>query len=190
VKVQAIAFSPTDKYIVTLGGEDDNNIAVWDLQTGKALCGSPASRESAGNALCLAFANNSDEVFVSGGEYTLRVWELDLVNKKIRPTDCQLGQLKRIITCLSIDNGDENIYCGTSTGDVLQVNMNTKLFRNTGPQTPVAKGALSIALAPNMQILLGSGTGTVYVMNRNGLKISRYGSEIKPSTQTLPTSRN
>ena len=33
---------------------------------------------------------------------TLRVWELDLRNRKIRPTDCNMGQLKRIIKCIKV----------------------------------------------------------------------------------------
>lgn len=33
---------------------------------------------------------------------TLRVWELDLPNRKIRPTECQTGQLKRIVKCLEV----------------------------------------------------------------------------------------
>lgn len=33
---------------------------------------------------------------------TLRVWELDLPNRKIRPTECQMGQLKRVIKCVEV----------------------------------------------------------------------------------------
>lgn len=33
---------------------------------------------------------------------TLRVWELDLPNRKIRPTECQTGQLKRVIKCIEV----------------------------------------------------------------------------------------
>jgi len=30
-KVQDLAFSPKETYLATLGGADDNRIAVWDL---------------------------------------------------------------------------------------------------------------------------------------------------------------
>lgn len=44
--------------------------------------------------------------FLSG---TLRVWELDLPNRKIRPTECQTGQLKRIVKCLEVS--ENHCYC-------------------------------------------------------------------------------
>ncbi|XP_019398372.1 PREDICTED: cilia- and flagella-associated protein 52-like [Crocodylus porosus] len=56
-KVEKLAFSPNDLYLVSLGGQDDGN-------------------------------------------GTIRVWELDLPDRKIRSTECQTGQLKRVITCI------------------------------------------------------------------------------------------
>lgn len=37
VKVQALAFSPNDKYLVTLGGLDDGSVVVWDLKSKEAV---------------------------------------------------------------------------------------------------------------------------------------------------------
>ena len=43
--------------------------------------------------------------------------------RKIVPTECSLGQLKRIINCILVAGEDDKyVYCGTTTGDVLQVN--------------------------------------------------------------------
>lgn len=36
------------------------------------------------------------------GSGTLRVWELDLLNRKIKPTECQTGKLKRIVKCIEV----------------------------------------------------------------------------------------
>ena len=33
---------------------------------------------------------------------TLRVWELDVQGRIIRPTDCSMGQLKRIVKCIQV----------------------------------------------------------------------------------------
>lgn len=73
---------------------------------------------------------------------TLRIWELDLLNRKIRPTDTNLGQLKRVVKCLQVSgcntmnlvnchllsvdslqvaDDDEFVFCGTTSGDILQV---------------------------------------------------------------------
>ena len=46
-KVQDIGFSCDDKYLATLGGQDDNALVVWDTESGEAICGSPAAQDSA-----------------------------------------------------------------------------------------------------------------------------------------------
>ena len=61
---------------------------------------------------------------------TLRVWELK-EGRKIVPTDCNLGQLKRIVNCVQFSDDDQYMYCGTSSGDVLQVNTCTPVYHTT-----------------------------------------------------------
>lgn len=39
-------------------------------------------------------------VFLGSG--TIRVWELDLPNRKIWPTECQTGQMKRIVLSVAV----------------------------------------------------------------------------------------
>ena len=68
VKVQALAFSPSEKYLVSLGGEDDGSVVVWSLAKKDAICGSPAQIPSAGITECLAYANNDDRLFFTAGE--------------------------------------------------------------------------------------------------------------------------
>ena len=69
VKVQAVAFAPSEKYLVSLGGEDDGTVVVWSLAKKEAICGSPAQTPSSGITECLAFANNNDRLFFTAGEY-------------------------------------------------------------------------------------------------------------------------
>lgn len=38
VKVEALAFSPNEKYLVSLGGQDDGSVVVWDLKAKKSVC--------------------------------------------------------------------------------------------------------------------------------------------------------
>lgn len=47
--------------------------------------------------------------------------------------DINMGQIKRVIECCVVDNNDEYMYCGTTTGDLLKINLHTKLFRQSGP---------------------------------------------------------
>lgn len=136
-RVEALAFSPHDKYLVSLGGEDDNSIIFWDLATGAALCGANASKDSSGLTTSLAYFNHSDEKFVTAGHEVMRVWEFDPVQKKLKAFDCQTGQLKRIIKCITVDADDQNMYCGTTSGDLLQVSLANRFFKFSGP--PKAK---------------------------------------------------
>ncbi|XP_065065504.1 cilia- and flagella-associated protein 52-like [Rhopilema esculentum] len=171
VKVQALAFSPNDKFLVTLGGEDDGSVVVWDLKKKDAVCGSPAAVLSAGVTFCVAFANNSDNIFVSGGNKTLRVWEIDEGSRILRPTDCNMGQLKRIVKCIQVSDDDQFMYCGTTSGDILQINMRTKLLCHYGPpKDKFSKGVLSLALLKSGEILIGAGDGTVAIVRGENYK--------------------
>lgn len=166
VKVEALAFSPNDKYLVSLGGQDDGTVVLWDLIKKEAVCGSPAAVQSSGTTYAIAFANHSDEVFITGGNKTLRVWELDLQNRKIKPTDCNMGQLKRIVHCIQVTEDDQFFYSGTTSGDILKVNIKTKLFSHYGPmKEKFSKGILALQLMKTGDILVGAGDGTVAVVN-------------------------
>ena len=68
VKVQSLAFSPSAKYLVSLGGQDDSSVVVWNVAEKQSVCGSPAAVMSAGMTYCVAYCNNDEHQFVTGGE--------------------------------------------------------------------------------------------------------------------------
>lgn len=41
VLIQSLSFSHNEQYLASVGGRDDGTLVVWDVETGKALCGSP-----------------------------------------------------------------------------------------------------------------------------------------------------
>jgi cilia- and flagella-associated protein 52 len=134
VKVEALAFSPSGRYLASLGGIDDNAIIIWDLQTGEPLCGHPASRDSSGPASCLKYFNNDEYSFVTGGDANLRIWELNVNTRKIKPSEIEMGQLKRVFLCIAIDSTDNFMYCGTSSGDIVKVSIKARLLTSSGPK--------------------------------------------------------
>ncbi|KAJ3614522.1 hypothetical protein NHX12_018094 [Muraenolepis orangiensis] len=137
-KVEALSFSPNNKYLVSLGGQDDG---------------------SAGNCLSIQYSNTDDNTFVTAGSGTLRVWELDLSNQTVRPTECQTGQLKRIINCIEIAEDDQFFFCGTTSGDILKVNLKARMLNSCGPVKRFSQGVNALKILKSGEILVGSGDG-------------------------------
>ena len=72
-KIEDVSFSHNNKYLATLGGDDDNNIIIWNVETGDAICGSPAANDT---ALAIAFSQTNDTKFVSCGKYNFKIWDV------------------------------------------------------------------------------------------------------------------
>ncbi|XP_048410765.1 cilia- and flagella-associated protein 52 isoform X3 [Stegostoma tigrinum] len=161
-KVEALAFSPNDLYLVSLGGQDDGSVVIWNIATKSSICGSPACVPTAGNAFSVRFANNMDDTFITGGTGTLRLWLLDLPNRKIRPTECQTGPLKRMINCIEVAKDDSFFYCGTTSGDILMISMKTGLLNNYGPiKNKFSLGVTAIVELKSEDVLVGTGDGLI-----------------------------
>ena len=65
--------------------------------------------------------------------YGIKLWNADLINKKIQYLDVNLGHLKRIFTCCIIDPTDQFAYLGTKTGDMVEISLSKCLFKRIGP---------------------------------------------------------
>ncbi|CAI8045501.1 Cilia- and flagella-associated protein 52 [Geodia barretti] len=170
--------------------EPNASVVIWDLEKKEAVCGSQAAMQSAGPVYALAFCNTRDDLFVTGGNHTLRVWELSPETRKIVATDCNLGQLKRIVHCIQIAPGDDYMFCGTSSGDVLQVNLSTRLIQFYGPQkNKLSCGIQSLQLLPNGGMLVGSGEGTLTTLLPS-LKRTRTMSRVSGTVSSIALSKD
>ena len=177
-KVQDVDFSMNDDYLCTLGGQDDNAIVVWNVASGEALCGSPAAADC---AYAIKWLNNRNDRLVTAGAYNIRVWQIDFNHPKLYPLDAKLGNVRRIVQCISITSDDHFAYCGTQTGDVLKIKIDrNEIAKFNDPDTiiPVmagcskerfAKGSKSVLVVPsssgNHNVLVGGGDGTVAFLN-------------------------
>jgi hypothetical protein len=99
VKVAELSFSHDGRYLASLGGQDDNSLVIWDVETGNAICGTPTP----GLTRCVRFLNTSSKQLVTGGGNTLVVWDFDLANRKLRPSPCRLGNIRRDTNYITID---------------------------------------------------------------------------------------
>lgn len=168
VAVSSVAFSMNETYLATLGGQDDNSLVIWDVASGSSICGTPAATES---AQCVTWFNGSEFALVTGGNYHVRVWQFDLANKKLRPTQCDLGQMKRVTTNLLLTADDRFVYCGTQTGDLLEVSLDRAIFKRSCPKKCFSCGITCSALLPCGDMLVGTGDGTVARIEAGTLRV-------------------
>uniref|UniRef100_A0A9J7XT27 Cilia- and flagella-associated protein 52 n=2 Tax=Cyprinus carpio TaxID=7962 RepID=A0A9J7XT27_CYPCA len=155
-RVEDLSFSPNDKYLVSLGGQDDGSIVVWNIESKEAICGSPASAQSAGHCLTIEYTNLNDEIFVSAGKTTLM--------KVFDP-------LQIVVLALQIPNDDNYFYCGTTSGDILKVNLKTMLLNSCGPvKQKFSKGVNTLKVLKTGDLLVGSGDGMLSLCSGGNFK--------------------
>ena len=81
----------------------------------------------------IAFFNNTNEKLVTIHNYGIRIWDVDYVQKKILYQDLQMGQIKRRFQCITITPEDTSAFLGTLTGDIVEIDLNRRLFKRIGP---------------------------------------------------------
>ena len=176
VFIQSLDFSSCGRFLATLGGRDDMQLVVWELATEKAMCGSNVGHEPANQ---VKFFNNSDNKIVTVANNGFRVWEPNYEAKKLAYTDISLGNLRRTIQCVEIDENDSFAYAGTKTGDVIEFNLDRGIFKRVGPVRKLfSQGINCMKLLMNGDLLIGAGDGTL-------AKISTQNMQVKAQSQLL-----
>ena len=60
---------------------------------------------------------------------------------------------------------DKYFYCGTTTGDILAINMASNSFQMVGPEKDrFSQGVTGLALLPSGEFVVGAGDGTICVV--------------------------
>ncbi|KAH9586177.1 WD40 repeat [Trypanosoma melophagium] len=170
VKVQALAFSSNEQYLVSIGGIDDKAVVVWDVSTGRPLCGAPAHHTE---SKAVAFFNNSNEKLITAGVGSLRVWTVDLADRKMSAEDVSMGNIRRSITTIAVESTDRYAYCGTTSGDVLCILLerNANTCKMSGPQKKLSGGIVSMNFNESGDVLVGSGTGELTLLSKINLTV-------------------
>lgn len=172
VAVQALDFSFDSSLLASLGGQDDNSLVVWDVASGAAICGSPAASHA---ALTVAWLNHRNDRLMTGGQYHLRSWDFQLERRRLLPEDAKVGSVKRIFTCIAIDDTDSFAYCGTSSGDLLQIDITHGHF----VQASKSRFSLGIACATFVSdraggfIVIGTGDSALARLSCKSLEVAK-----------------
>lgn len=96
----------------------NNSICIIVLLTGTSI-----GNESFGNITIIARTNVCKTSFMTAGDKTLKLWRIDLEERKMYGTDVKIGKMKREINCLVINESDEYVYCGTTSGDIIKARL-------------------------------------------------------------------
>ncbi|KAF3421546.1 hypothetical protein E2986_01513 [Frieseomelitta varia] len=173
VRVEDVCFTESEQYLISLGGRDDGRIIIWDIENGTPLCGALAGSETSGNIIIIAPTNTCKTSFITGGDNNLKLWRISSKDRKLYGTDVKVGKIKRSINCLVIDENDENVYCGTTSGDIIKARLLNIDESEEGSKYPVMIGCYSkiptrrrtrVAKTngPNVEVYAGgTGDGTV-----------------------------
>jgi WD40 repeat protein len=110
----------------------------------------------------IRFFNNTNEKLITIHNYGIRIWTVDLNEKKILYQDINMGQIKRIYQCIAITPDDQYALLGTRTGDIVEISLSTLLFKRCGPAKRLfSLGINTIKLLSNNDIMIGAGDGTI-----------------------------
>lgn len=124
VRVESVAFSCCERFLISLGGRDDGSVIVYDIEKREVLCGSSSVKSTAGHTTVLRPMHLRGECFVVAGDNMLRLWTLNKEQRNIQGLDGSFAKIKRKILCAVVDRLDEYVYCGTSTGDIMKIKLN------------------------------------------------------------------
>lgn len=178
VMVQSLSFSFNEQYLASLGGEDDKStLIVWDLPSGKSMFGAPLGQKSP--VVQVKFFNTVDDKLLAVSGCNVQIISIERSQKKIQTMEVSMGNMKRQFTCFDIDSADQFAYCGTKSGDFLEINLTNAIFKRVGPVKGLfSLGVTALALLPNGDIIIGSGEGKL-------AKVSVQTMQTKVSTQVL-----
>ena len=171
--IQSLSFSHDEKYLVSLGGAEDNYLIVWDVETGKAICGNAAGTDVVHQ---VKYFNRTNDHIVTCQNYGIRIWTVDYNIKKLTFIDVNFGNLKRQILCLCVDPYDKFAYCGTKSGDILEIDLINGIYKRIGPVKRLfPQGVNCIKMLPNSDILVGTKDGLVAKVSYTSFKVKAEG---------------
>lgn len=187
-RVQDVAFSNRDEFLATCGGQDDNALVVWNVESGEAICGSPAASDS---VITVKWHNQRHDRLVTAGNYHVRVWQIDFSLPKLHAMDVKLGAVRRVCSSISITEDDRFAFIGTSTGDVLKTCIDRNeilsykdpdvtvpqlvgITKDRVPQGIVALQCIVNPATGGTNCLVGSGDGTLLFINSNLNRVAGF----------------
>ena len=83
-----------------------------------------------------------------------------------------MGHVKRWITCLNIDSIDENAYCGTRSGDFLEISLSKGIYSRSGPINKKLQGTVNHVITKGNNIYIGTNHGLFGKVDKSSLNMT------------------
>lgn len=124
--IKLVRFSPSGKYLLTFGLDDDHSLAVYDWAQERLVCSSKVDKK---NVLDSCFSLKDDRRFLSIGSRHCKVWNFQGCNirssrvswpKRLRLENSKgLLQQEPLITCATFS--ENSFVAGTYKGKMIQI---------------------------------------------------------------------
>ncbi|CRG95193.1 conserved Plasmodium protein, unknown function [Plasmodium gallinaceum] len=175
-KTSDISISRDGKYLLSSGGDDDKYLILTQIENQKFIYKS-LSDYSYTNISFFHKSNN----FIIAKLNSIKICYYDFSKKLMSEEEVNTSIYKRQFICLELKENDEYAYLGTTTGDVLIVNIKTKVLEKIIPENYLFSNGINvIKIIDDSTILTGSGDGFVSLIDVNEKKVIKktklYGS--------------
>ncbi|ANQ10361.1 Uncharacterized protein PCOAH_00041000 [Plasmodium coatneyi] len=171
-----ISISKDGKYLLSSGGEDDKTLILTQIENQKFIYKSSSDYPYSN----VSFFHNSNN-FIIAKLNSIKICYYDFTKKLMSEEEVNTSIYKRQFVCLELKKNDEYAYLGTTTGDVLVVNIKSKVLEKILPENYLFSNGINVVKILNDNtILTGSGDGYVSLIDVEEKKIVRktklYGS--------------
>ena len=102
----------------------------------------------------------------------VKIWNYDIRNKKLKYFDVPLGHIKRYILNISIDPIDAHAYCGTRSGDLLEISLSKGSVKRTGPVDNKFKGGVNQIVSQFKNLYVATQDGTFSRIDKHTMLVS------------------
>ena len=159
--VNVLKFSPDERFVCGCG--DDCQLIIWEVSTGEIIycekTTKPISVLTWYSPVDIAYAS-AESLFIFKLRYDNYSCQYAINREQLMlPPSNHMG---RTYNCVAMSVDNLFIYYGTSTGEVLVLRLDTKIFRAS--VNVCSHGVQSVKVLPSGQILCGGGDGTVNLL--------------------------
>ena len=142
------------------------------MNEGRSEAFQPASDEIDQECTDVQFYHKDPSKFVTVHHNCVKIWQFDSSACKLKYINCPLGHIKRWITCVNIDTIDEHAYCGTRSGDVLEISLSKGIYNRSGPINKKIQGSVNHVISKGKSIYIGTNSGIFGKIDKASLNIT------------------